>query len=137
MNLFYIICKRHAQRSDYAVLFWGKNFSGYTYNLNNAGLYTEQDVANRFKDTNPSDDLPVHRDFVEPLAVDMVIGNKDLGKVVINNPQNRKKLNIKVKEMLTGPSAWDSRSFCKPTIFLQRNQNTLELIEAIRGKFIL
>ena len=43
-NKYYIICKRHAYRQDHAVLFWGKDKSGYSYNLDDAGVYTKEDI---------------------------------------------------------------------------------------------
>lgn len=131
MNEYYIICKRHAHKKDFAILFWGPKHTGYHYNVNNAGIYTEK-VANTFDKDHYSDDMPVLKQIVDSLLVDMVIDNTKLGKVCLNNQQNRKILGIKLLEMLDGDTAWDKGAFCKPEMFLNLNQNTLNIINDIR-----
>lgn len=130
MKEYYVICKRHAFRQDYAILFWGPDNKGYTYNVNVAGVYGEE-VLERFRD-HESDDCPVEKSIIDSMVKDSVIDNKVLGKIVLNNPQNRRVLKISTKELHAGPSNWDYRAFCSPKQFLIQNQDTIELINQVK-----
>lgn len=129
--MYYIICKRHMSRKDYAVLFCGPNKQGYTYNVSNAGKYSEDDI--KFIDSDHfCDDMPISCEVVDKLSIDSVIDNRMLGKIVINNKENRDLTGIKIKELLTGNTAWDSGAFCTPERFLYNNKNTLDIISQIK-----
>jgi len=130
MNQYYIICKRHGHKKDYAILFWGPNHTGYRYNINDAGIYTEEEIKH-FDEDHYCDDKPVLKSLVDDLLIDMVIDNTKLGKVCLNNQTNRKILDIKLTELHSGETNWDKRAFCKPKLFLNLNQNTLNIISEI------
>ena len=130
MNEYYIICKRHMHKKDFAVLFWGHNHTGYRYNLNDAGIYTEDQIKSFDKD-HYTDDKPILKSIVDDLLLDMVIDNTKLGKICLNNPSNRKILGIKLTELHSGETNWDRRAFCEPKKFLHLNQNTLNIINEI------
>lgn len=132
MDQYYIICKRHSHKKDYAVLFWAPNNTGYRYNVSDAGVYTEEEVK-KFDKDHYCDDMPVLKSLVDEMAITMVIDNAKLGKVCLNNPNNRKILGIKLSELLSGETAWDKRAFCKPKLFLKLNQNTQKIINEINS----
>lgn len=131
MKFFYIICKLHAYRRDHAVLFWGKNFCGYTYNLDNAGAYTEEEIT-RFPESHYCDDKPIEQNIVDAVAVPSVIDGRTLGRICENTKEIRELLGIKLKDLNTGRTAWDSGAFCEPKRFLYQNEHTIELIDKIK-----
>lgn len=132
MNKYYIISKRRAHKKDFAILFWGPNRTGYRYNVNDVGIYTEEE-AKTFDEDHYSDDMPVLKEIVDDLLVNMVIDNTKLGKVCINNAKNRKILGVKLNELQSGDTSWDKGAFCEPERFLQLNQNTINIINEIQG----
>lgn len=130
-KLYYIICKRHMNKNDYAILFWQANSQGYTYNINNAGIYDEKAIKIISKE-NYCDDIPVLCESIDNITIRSVIDNRTLGKVVVNNNINRRICNIKLCELLKGPSIWDKKAFCTPERFLALNEETISLIGQIR-----
>jgi hypothetical protein len=119
-------------RKDHAVLFWGPDHRGYTYNVSNAGKYSEDDI--KFIDSNHfCDDMPILCEVIDKLSIESVIDKSMLGKIVLNNKTNRDSIGIKIKELLTGNTAWDSDAFCTPEIFLHKNKNTLDIISKINS----
>ena len=42
---FVIICSCHTKHEDVAITLWGPNSSGYTWNLDKAGKYTQEEAA--------------------------------------------------------------------------------------------
>lgn len=133
MPEYYIVCKRHGYRKDYAINFWGPNNSGYSYNLNYAGIYSEEDIK-KFPMSHYCDDMPVLKSVVDSFAIDAVVGNRELGKACPNTPETRKELGVKLTELHTGPTSWDSRAFVNPKLFLNRNKNTIDIIKQIESK---
>jgi len=128
--LYYIICKRHGYRQDHAMLFWGKDFKGYNYDLNKAGLYTEDQLSTF---THPSDDKPIAKDVIDAMVIDAVIDNACLGKIVLNNSTNRSLVGTKVNELHSGPTNWDSRAFCSPEQFMHQSKNTSQILADINN----
>jgi len=119
-------------KKDHAILFWGKNNSGYTYNVDNAGLYDHDDITNRFPPSRHNNDAPIEDYIVDSITVKSVIDREVLGNIVINNAKNRKLLNIKLKELLPGDTNWNYRAFSTPEEFLKINKNTINLINQIK-----
>lgn len=127
---YYIICKRHAYKKDFAILFWGKNFSGYTYNIENAGVYTGEEVRSR--NLTPCADDIAEEGLIKSLAERYVIDNAQLGLIVRSINSNWKLLNIKASELYKGNTVWDERAFCTPDEFVNKNKNTVKILEAIK-----
>lgn len=126
----YIICKRHMYRNDYAILFWGKDCSGYQYNVLDAGIYKDDDKSfGHYKD-----DQPVKCDLIDVLVIDTVIENRILGKICRNTIKNRKLLGIKLSELRKGPTNWNSKVFCKLDEFVKQNENIVKLVTKIIEK---
>lgn len=118
------------RESDFAVVFWRSESSGYTYNVEEAGLYTEEEIK-RFE--NPHDDSPIAEEVITPLLEKYVIDEIKLGSVVVNTKKNRKILKIKLKELLVGVySNWDSRAFLTPEEFVKRYERIETLLEETR-----
>lgn len=59
---YYIISLKHTSKGDTALTFWGKNGSGYTWNKERAGVYTEAE-ANECKS---EENVPVLKEKVDP-----------------------------------------------------------------------
>jgi hypothetical protein len=119
-------------RKDHAVLFWGPNKQGYTYNVSNAGKYSEDDIE--FIDSDHfCDDMPILCEVIDKLSIESVIDNSMLGKIVINNKTNCDLIGIKPNELLSGSTVWDSGAFCTPERFLYNNKNTLDIISQINS----
>lgn len=132
MSEYYIICKRHMHKKDHAVLFWGPNHSGYRYNISEAGRYSEEQI--KFIDANHyCDDMPVKREIVDLSATESVIDNRVLGLILKNTKVNRKKVGIKLTELHSGDTMWDSRAFCEPKLFLIRNKGIEKLINDVKN----
>lgn len=119
------------KKKDFAILFWGPNSCGYRYNVNDAGIYTEDEIKS-FDEDHYCDDMPILKNVVDDLLVDMVIDNNKLGKVCLNNRKNRKLLRIKLDELRKGESNWDSGAFCEPKKFLHFNQKILNVVNEIK-----
>lgn len=136
MNEYYIVCKRHFHKKDYAILFWGPNHTGYRYNVNDAGIYTNSEIIT-FNKNHHDDDMPVLKSLIDELLIDMVIDNSKLGKICLNNHSNRKLLGIKLSELLSSETVWDKRAFCDPKTFVKINQNTLTIITQIKKTNLL
>lgn len=126
---YYIVCKRHMHRTEGAVLFWGPNNAGYRYDINSAGLYTEEE-AKKF-DGNHHHDMPVPQKLVDELSEEKVIDRKILGRVVMNTKKNRKILGIKLTELVTGPTVWETRVFVDPGEFVMMYSDVVALIGKI------
>lgn len=123
----YRICLRHLSKKDHAILFWGKNSQGYTYNLNNAGLYEGK--------SHTEDDPLTLASIVDPLAIDSVIDNTTLGKIVLNNKANRKTLNIDSKKLLNCDTNWTWLAFQDPKEFLTRTKKLINLVQEVENKY--
>jgi hypothetical protein len=128
---YYVVCKRHAYRKDYAVLFWGKNFNEYTYNIDDAGIYTEEEIVG-LPESHFRDDKPVSVEIVDKGAILSVIDNARLGKVYLNTGENRRTIGTSISELHTGPTNWDSENFCTPEYFLVKNKNVASVVRAIK-----
>lgn len=63
---YVIASMRHTSSKDYVVTFWGPNRSGYTPNIDEAGLYTEEE-SNKIK--NGLDDFPIRLDIALQMSV--------------------------------------------------------------------
>ncbi len=131
MSLYYIVCKRHMFKKDYAVLFWGPNRQGYRYNLNEAGLYTEEEAAT-FDKAHYNNDIPVRRDTANMCSIESVIDNRVLGRICRNTKRNRWLLRIKLCELLKGKTIWDYTAFCEPERYLKIHEKTAQVIESIK-----
>lgn len=130
---YYIICKRHGYRKDFAVLFWGSSFSGYTYDINCAGTYTQAQIDDFVKTAHKCDDAPVVKSLVDEMAESYVIDNTKLGLICRNTPESRRRLDIKLNELHTGNTNWDYRAFCEPKLFLYKTKNVASIIEQIKA----
>jgi hypothetical protein len=132
MKKYYVVCKRHGQKKDYALLFWAENRRGYTFNVDEAGVYYKQD----FPESHWCDDMPVLKETVDSVAVHSVIDFNSsyakLIKVCVNNSKNRKLLNIKISDLRNGATNWDSKNFCTPKMFANRNKNTIKILRKIK-----
>jgi hypothetical protein len=131
MASYYIVCKRHMFKRDHAVLFWGPNRQGYRYNLNEAGIYSEEEAAT-FDKEHYNHDIPVQRGIADMCAIESVIDNRTLGRICRNTKSNRSLFNIKLTELHKGETNWDARAFCEPKRFLNLHENTLQLISKIK-----
>lgn len=130
---YYIISKKHMTTKDFAILFWGKNFSGYKYNLNNSGVYSQTEIDTNFN-CSESDSIAVKKEIIDSIKERYVIDNNELGFIVLNTPKNRKLLNIRKKELTTVEfSPWNECAFISPDIFLKINEHTLRLIDEIKN----
>ena len=128
--MYYIICKRHMHRKDYAILFWGKDRQGYTYDVNMAGVYTEKDTGSFC--AHHRDDKPIPVATVEALVIPSVIDRSRLGRICRNTLANREVLGIKMSELLNSSTAWDEGAFCSPDAFVNKNLNTVKILEEIK-----
>lgn len=130
---YYIISKNHMTTKDFAILFWGKNFSGYQYNLDRSGIYSQTEIDTNFN-CHESNSIAVKKEIIDSIKEQYVIDNNELGFIVLNNSKNRKLLNIRKKELRTVEfSLWDERVFISPDRFLVRNKHTLRLIDEIKS----
>jgi len=128
---YYILCKRHGYKKDHAMLFWGPNNQGYFYDLNKAGLYTSEQAS---KFPYPTDDKPIALDLIESMAIESIIENNCIGKIVLNTEENRLKVGTKLKELNAGSTNWDSGAFCSIETFMNKNKNTVQMIEEIKNR---
>ena len=128
---YYILCKRHGYRKDYAMLFWGPKGCNYYYDLNKAGLYTKEEIDKILEYAHPSANKAVLQDIVEPLAVASVIDNRCLGRIVRNTQENRVKVGTKMNELNAGRTSWDDRAFSAVEVFKKKNEHTARILEAL------
>lgn len=119
----YIICTRHMSKKDGAILFWKKDSQGYTYNVLEAGKYEDKDI-----------DMPVNTELVDSLAVERVIDNHKLGRVVINNSKNRRLLKLSLRKLRNTETAWDWSIFVTPAKFMEYNHIIIRVAEQIKAK---
>lgn len=120
---------------DFAILFWGPNHCGYTYNLDNAGVYTEEDCKKHIGDDR---DPAIMCDVVDPLkekylidySPDMVTAKA--GHIVKNDQKNRKTLNIKKIDLpKVSVTGWDHRAFKSVEDFKKDFSNYQKIAEQI------
>ena len=132
-NKYYIISKKHMYRRDFAINFWGPNRSGYTYNLNYAGVYCQAEADELAENFHRASDILVLKSMVDPLAEEYVIDKRALGKICKNNKENRVIFDIKLTELLTGWTAWNSGAFAEPKTFVYNNRHTIKLLSQIEA----
>lgn len=132
-KLYYIICKRHMKTKDGAILFWRPNNSGYTYNVEEAGLYTHEETSKSHSEDN-RDDPRIGYDTIQDLISVCVIENSKLGHIVRNNKENRLILDIQLNELQDSESSWDKSQFVNIKEFIERYKRVSELYnEIMRG----
>lgn len=131
---YYIICKRRSHKTDYALNFWGPNYCGYTFDVNTAGVYTQEEVDDRFPKDHYGDDQPVSVSKVDRLSEFSVIDHSKLGRIVRNTTANREAVGMKFTEMRSGGTIWDSRAFCDPKYFADAHEKTMRILEEITSK---
>ncbi len=78
---YYIISVKHTSKGDTALTLWGKNHSGYVWNKENAGIYTEKD---REAFRNDQDNIFVSKEEADKLFLH---GN-DFGDKYVSLPND-------------------------------------------------
>jgi hypothetical protein len=118
-------------RNVHAILFWGKSSTGYTYNIEDAGKYNEDDIK-RFKGYE-EDDVPVLCEIADSCAEYTVFENRKLIKICKNNEKNRRLLKVKLTELLKGETYYNSSVFCDPQEFLAAQKEREEFTEQVKN----
>jgi hypothetical protein len=129
---YYIICKRHSSKKDYALNFWGPNRRGYTFDINQAGVYSQEETA-EFPEDHYRDDQPVPVMLIEKLSEYSVIDHATLGKIVRNTKKNRSAVGMKLAEMRGKETIWGSGAFCDPKHFLMSHKKTVNILNMIKA----
>ena len=91
---YYILCLRHQRKENYALVWWKPDGKGYTYGINRAGKYK--------RDYFPEDhkgDIFIPCEIVEQITKWVVYEDEQLLNIVENSMGNRKKLEIKKKDI--------------------------------------
>jgi hypothetical protein len=120
-------------KKDFAILFWGPNNTGYQYNIDEAGIYSEEEAA-KFDKEYYCDDMPIQKSIVDAVSIDSVIDNQVLGRICQNTKSNRNLIGIKLSELRTGDSIHNHHIFCEPTKYLQLHENTMRIIDQIKTR---
>ena len=120
---YYIVSTKHMGKTDKAVLFWGKNSSGYYYALKDAGKYSKH-----YKQNHEGSDstIFVECSVVDKLAVTMVIDNCYLGLICPHTTKSRKLIGFKLSQIKRKESGW-SNAFKPPEVFIEFHKETVKL----------
>lgn len=102
--LYVIAAFRHTSTNHYAITLWGPNNSGYTPNLDEAGVYDES-VVERFKN-HLSDDFPIELAQAKRMAVEREYNYSGWkkGHFILNDELFRNTFNISKKVFYKGAS---------------------------------
>lgn len=79
---YYIVSLKHTSKGDTALTFWSKNGSGYTWNRERAGVYTEEEANER----KSADSIPVLKEKVDPFWMNAVDFNDEYVSVPNSAP---------------------------------------------------
>lgn len=135
MKEYYLLSLRHASKKDFALLFWGPNDCGYTYNIDDAGVYTEGDLEVGKEYYNNTYTKPIEKHLIIKKRKFYVIDRSKLGHIVLNNCENRACFSIAIKDFCTNETGWDERVFVTPKDFLAMHKKIIEICEAIKSLY--
>lgn len=92
---------RHTAKDDYVVTFWGPDRSGYTPDLNKAGLYTEDQINKICDEDHRQDDFPIgEKEALSNSVLREYNYNKwEEGKFILNDEVFWNTYNIDYKRM--------------------------------------
>ena len=109
MRQYVIACFRHTSTGHYAITLWGPNNSGYTPNLDLAGIYDDS-VLERFKNELMSD-FPIELEQARKMAVEREYNYSGwkVGHFILNDELFRNTFNIPKNVFYKGAS--DKRYF--------------------------
>lgn len=109
MKQYVIACFRHTSTGHYAITLWGPNNSGYTPNLDLAGIYDDS-VLERFKNELMSD-FPIELEQARKMAVEREYNYSGwkVGHFILNDEIFRNTFNIPKNVFYKGAS--DKRYF--------------------------
>lgn len=94
MSKYYIICLKHTNKKDAYLTLWRPNNGGYCWFKDNAGVYDGYEKG--YHDSCNS--IPVLKEKLDNLFTDVEYDGKKV-KAVLNNPENRKKLGIRITKL--------------------------------------
>lgn len=114
---YVIAAFRHTSVNHYAITLWGPNNSGYTPNLDEAGVYDES-VLERFKN-HLNEDFPIELEQAKSMAVQREYNYSGwkAGWFILNDELFRNTFNISKKVFYKGAS--DKRYFRFVTVSKQ------------------
>lgn len=127
--MVYLLSTKHNNPKDFAFLFWGPNSSGYTYNVEEAGLYDQAsaDIGRGYNDV-----YLVEESILAPLKEKYVIDSYKLGSIVPNTAKNRKIIGISLKDLISKSTTWDDKCFMSIDDFRKRNRIIINIEDQIR-----
>jgi hypothetical protein len=104
MKEYIIASFRHTGSGNYAICLWGPNNSGYTPNLDEAGIYDDS-VIDRFKN-HLTDDFPIELSLAKNMAVEREYNYSGwkVGHFILNDDLFRNTFNLSKKIFYKSPS---------------------------------
>lgn len=122
---YYILSTKHSSLKEFAFTFWGKESSGYYFDLESCQLYTLEEAKARAKSNC---EFIVEEGIINLLSEVYVIDNQMVGRVVKNTVVNREILNVSRKDFISNlPTGWDERAFKTPKQYVAENENCIEI----------
>lgn len=133
MGRFYLASLDHMVLDDPAILFWRINRIGYTYELNLAQLYSEEE-AKKLCELSHLIVVAIPENLAEELSKKWVVDCRRIAKIVENTEYTRKALGLDPANFRSMRTLWGAVRFETLWGYLERNRGVRKFYDEVEAE---